>query len=214
MSFEISTTLPAVTAHLDGAQPIVFQTFLDTMRTIGLRLQSRVMARLRGETLGYRTGTLGRSIGYMITAQEMDHSLEVRVTQDSDKAIYGRIQELGGEIRPTHGSALAIPLAAALTGNGVPRFSAAEVKADPSGFGFSSTFIAKGVIFGVVAGARKAATRGSAAGDLVPLFALKPSVVLPARSYMQATLDEQRDQITTDLQDAGSRAAAAVNGNG
>jgi hypothetical protein len=198
MSFEVTTgaTGPAVMARFENASDVIYRNVLQTMRGIGQRLTAGVMQKLRGDVLGYRTGNLGRSIGYVVEANETDRSITTRVTQDSSKAIYGRIQDKGGEIRPVNGSMLTIPLEAAKTGNGVARFTAKQVRDNPADFGYKSTFVAKGVIFGVKPGK---AIKGQRGVNYVPLFALKPMVRLPARPYMQPTLDEQLDQIRREI---------------
>jgi hypothetical protein len=79
------------------------------------------------------------------------------------------------------------------TGNGVARASAHQVRDNPSAYGFKSTFIPKGkhVIMGVPLGASK---------TIVPLFALKPSVTIPGRHYLETTLTQNWSWIADRLE--------------
>jgi hypothetical protein len=99
---------------------------------------------------------------------------------DSSKAIYGNIQEHGGTVLPKKGQFLAIPLPAMQTRNGVSRGSAGDVKANPAAYGFVGTFVRKSVIFGKMEDK-----------SIIPLFALKKSVTLPARRYLELTLEQE-----------------------
>jgi len=73
--------------------------------------------------------------------------------------VYARIHHEGGVIRPKRAKALAIPL------------TSEAAKRNPRHF--SDTFIRKGVIL-----------QKQEDGSLVALYALKPSVTIPARPYM------------------------------
>ncbi len=158
-------------------------------QVIGLQLQkwiTQVMYHLQaavarnmgsGGLIGVRTGDLRRALKTVIAVG--DGGVVGELYPDDALVAYGAIQEEGGTVIPRNATALAIPLSAMQTGNGVARGTAAQVRANPQAFGFSSTFIPKGhdVIMGKELG-----------GGVIPLFALKPSVVIPARHYMATTL--------------------------
>lgn len=94
--------------------------------------------------------------------------------------IYAPVQEYGGEIHAKNHPHLAIPLQAIKTTRGVARGTARSVIANPSSFGFDSTFYRSSsqIIFG---------RRG---GTVSPLFKLQESVTLPARPSAQPAIDE------------------------
>lgn len=141
-----------------------------------------------GGLIGRRTGNLARAIRFEVTPDPLTGT----VWPDPDKVPYGSIQEEGGTVIPKHSRFLAIPLEAMLTGNGVARGTARQVKDNPGAFGFASTFIHGGVIFGKVLGAAKA--------SVIPLFALKSSVVIPATHYLSTTLTQETSWIADRLE--------------
>lgn len=133
----------------------------------------------RSGLIGRRTGNLARAIRSVVTVTGLGQVVGT-VWPDRDIVPYGDIHEDGGTIVPKTARSLAIPLAAMLTPNGVARGTAAQLRQNPQAFGYRGTFAAKGVIFGTQMGGR----------SIVPLFALKPSVVIPARHYMATTLTQ------------------------
>jgi hypothetical protein len=145
-----------------------------------------------GGLIGRRTGNLARALMEQITVTA--DGVTGELWPDPDKVPYGAIQEDGGTIVPKSAQALAIPLAAMLTGNGVARGTAAQVRQAPSAFGYQRTFIPKGknVILGVIGDARFAGTKGKGGrGSIIPLFALAKSVAIPGRHYMATTLIQE-----------------------
>jgi len=60
-----------------------------------------------------RTGRLKNSFVYSKSVKEYKNGnmiTKIEIIQDRDKAIYGRIQELGGKVKPKHRKYLAIPI--------------------------------------------------------------------------------------------------------
>jgi hypothetical protein len=179
------------------------------MQTLGQKFQRVLVGDvLNGMVLRRRTGRGGRSIFYRVV-EGSANDVELIVGADLNKAPYMRAQALGAEIRPTHGRYLAIPLNAAKTGNGVARFSAADVKASPSSFGYKSTFVRVGshgpIIFGVKD------------GGIVPLFVLKSSVTLPSRNFLRvakqflvADIDEAFNDVAQVIVDTATSGAPAT----
>jgi hypothetical protein len=172
---------------------------------IGVQLQkwmTRVLAHLHaavnrniasGGLIGRRTGNLSRSLLELVTVT--DDGIIGELWPDPAKAAYGAIQEDGGTIVPKKGTMLTIPLEAMLTGNGVARGTAAQVRDTPGAFGFKASFIPKGhhVIMGIPEGAR-------AGAQPIPLFALVPSVTLPGRHYLATTLIQEWQWIADELE--------------
>lgn len=159
------------------------------------RMHASVAANIgQGGFIGRRSGNLARSLKDEVTVG--DSTVVGRVWPDPLKAAYGRVQEDGGTIIPKKSRFLTIPLAAMLTANGVARGNARDVIQNPSAFGYKSTFFHKGVLFGVPAsGARRRGLQsliGAKTRDaVVPLFALKSSVTLPGRHYLEGTLKQE-----------------------
>lgn len=200
MELGISTNAGAVAIRFREAGPVMARHVLQAMRDIGLHLQGVVRRdKLRGQALNTRTGTLGRAIFSrveVIGTQE----IQTRVGADLAKAAYGRIQELGGTIRPKRARHLAIPIGAALTASGVARMSARQFIQNPAALGFAGSFVSRSgrAIMGVRSG------RGA---GVEPVFALANQVTLKPRRYLSSALDEQRGWI---LQRIGVAAQAGI----
>jgi hypothetical protein len=72
-----------------------------------------------------------------------------------------------------------------MTPSGVARFTARDLKVNPSGFGYDSSVIVGGIIFGKNKGKR----------NMEPLFKLVTSVEIPAFRYMQQTAEYAVDDV-------------------
>jgi hypothetical protein len=171
------------------APALVASTSHRVMRRLVGRLHSYVQLRkLSGTPLAARTRNLARSVFSRVELVAND--LQGRVGFDLAKAAYARIHEEGGTIRPKHGRFLAIPVGAALTGNGVARFDAREFIQGTQGGGsfrgFTGSFVNKNRT--ALMGVRKA-------GTVEAVFALKREVTLPARRPLGETLEENRDDV-------------------
>lgn len=183
MKIDLTTNAYELAGDL-GAIPAMFaKRIVPTLERIGATLERDVATTkiTAGGILEPRTGNLRRALFHRVQGQGTTAS--VIVGADLSKAPYGRVQELGGTIVPRRAAHLAIPLDAMLTAKGVARMTAREVIANPFALGFSGTFTAKGVIFGKLP------------DQIVPLFALKSSVTLPARQYLASTLAGRTDWI-------------------
>lgn len=171
-----------------NVRPAIALAVQRAMRDIGIQGIAALMATMgSGGAIGVRTGNMRRNVRMDGPNDNGDSSWSVTVYDDQNAVPYFAIQNVGGTIVPKKGQALAIPIGPALTGNGVARFTAAEVRANPQAFGFQATFIPKGknVIMGRIADAHFSATRGQGGrGALVPLFVLVKSVTLPARDLV------------------------------
>jgi hypothetical protein len=216
LSIETNVDLRTVSAKFSKGSTVIFSKMRAALDRIGGGMVSYIVTqKLRGGVLQYRTGNLGRAIFYRVEdggGTSGGGLMLVRVGADGNKAIYARIQELGGVVS-AKGGALTIPLEAAKTAAGVARFTAQDVRNDPGAYGFKRTFIAKGVIFGVKAGGsfyegtvgprynrRGVGTAVGRAVEYVPLFALKPSVTLKAAGYLSSSFQERQDWIRLQLE--------------
>ena len=197
---DVSTNAASVSVRYTDAPKLVATTVVQTFRRIGAGLQRHaVREKLNGQVLERRTGTLARALFSQIWLDGKDAVLTFGA--DKAKAKGAAIQEYGGTIRPTHAQHLAIPLDAARTAKGVARLSAREFIAHPESLGFESTFVNK----------RRTAIMGVRGGEAEPVFALKTSVTLPARSYLRSTVDDKRAWILAQL---GGDVADALQGQG
>lgn len=157
------------------------------MVRVGQGLLTRLKKNIRSD-FDVRTGNMSRAAFQRVEVSPDGTSLQAVVGGDLKKAVYFRIQERGGVIVPKHAAALAIPLDAARTAGGVPKFTARQAFTTPHAFGFSHLFIRRGIVFGSKIG-----------GGLTALFVLKPSVKLKAVGFLRKTLVENREWIRATL---------------
>lgn len=152
---------------------------VSNFRALGLKFQRLIVGNLlNGAVLNRRTATGQRATFYRVEENDVA-GVTLTVGSDLSKAPYMRALALGATITPKNGRYLAIPLEAARTGRGVARFSAADLRRNPSAVGYTSSFVKQGstgvpIVFGVKD------------KKVVPLFVLKPSVTLPSRNYLLA----------------------------
>lgn len=150
------------------------------------------LRKLSGEPLHARTGQLRGSVSYRVETRT-----DGVLARIGPHVPYARIQEFGGTIRPRRGQFLTIPLRAAMTAAGATRFTARAIISSPSIGGFEGTFFRDHILFG---------KRGKQA---VPLFVLKRSVTIPARSYLRSSLRESRQAIINTVLGEIRKAVAA-----
>ncbi len=156
---------------------------------------------LSGQLLDVVTGNLRRAVYYDV--QETDNgSVTLTVAADSKLANYGAIQEYGGTIRPVRSKFLAIPLAAVKTGNGVARFTARQLFENPSVYGFTGAFIAKGIVF------------GKNEKTITPLFVLRSSVTIKGVGYLSRGVEHEMPVMKGYVIDALVAALKATVANG
>jgi len=143
-----------------------------------------------------KSGRLRASLGYKVNN---GRELEVGSLTGKDALVYARQIEFGGTIfgKPW----LAIPLSTMKTKAGVGGIRARDVRANPSQFGYSSTFVAKGVIFGQLPG--KKSTRGlGGKWNIVPLFALRQSVDQKGKPYLYPTVEKDLPMVADEIRNA------------
>lgn len=176
----ITTTAAAVAFDLQAIPPALHAIFPKALTEIGDRLV-RFVAQEKittGGILTPRTGQLRRSLFRRLEVAPDGEGLLVRVGFDLAIAVYGMIQEFGGTITPKTAQYLMIPVGMSLTGNGVARWTAKEMIGNPFQFGFSGTFMNKA----------RTMMFGKLPEQIVPLFAMKRSVTLPARAPLATSL--------------------------
>jgi hypothetical protein len=188
LKIDVSGLRAAVT-RLQRAPAAVQAGMTAGLRRGVIRVHGDAVQRLRGgNPLRTRTGNLARALFWRV--EQSAEAIVGRVGYDRAKAIYGRIQELGGVITPKRAKHLTIPVGAALTGSGVPRFTARDLLANPKAFGFRSAFVTP----------RHTAIVGVRADrSLEALFALKDRVELPARPVLGPALHDNEDQLRADI---------------
>lgn len=174
-----------------------------------LRVHHQVVAvELRGGTLQARTANLARAVFWRVEGSA--EAIIGRVGVDTARAIYGRIQALGGVIRPKRSSHLAIPLEPARTTNGVARFTAREFMANPQAFGYRGAFV------NPRSTALMGRTRDPHAGwqgkGYEAVFALKTQVTIPPRNYLRRGLDHVKRAVVDDVRRAVKAAISRKTG--
>lgn len=205
-------------ARLERDSAQIRQAVTQAMRAEMTRLRGDVQADLRaGSPLTYRSGALSNSIFDRVDVEA--DAIVGRVGTATNKAVYGRIHELGGEITPKRGKYLAIPLGPAKTDQvGRARFSARELMDNPEAFGYRRAFVyrARGVGQGLtILGVRgERSIKGAAKGSVVPLFALVRRVKLPARAFLGTAFTRAKDRIVAALNAAVDRALAGKGDGG
>lgn len=203
MQFDIEVTGAArVRAEIQRIPAEVRTGMVAALRRAVLRIHTAVVAEeLRGGTLRTRTGNLGRAVFWRVEASA--EQVIGRVGVDRGKAVYGRIQALGGTIVPKRGKYLTIPVGQALTGNGVARFTARELLANPKAFGFRTAFV----------NPRKTAIVGVRPDrSLEALFALKTSVTLPPRNFLARGFERVRESVIDEFRQAVRTVLAGKSG--
>ena len=171
------------------------RAMLAAFRRIGLRLQRTIMQNASDALLRRRTGNLTRAVTYRLEGSESSAELVVRAGVDLSRAVYGRIQNFGGIIKPVNGKFLTIPVGVNKTGNGVMRVSAREFIRNPGSIGFTGSFVnrAKTAIMGVREN-----------GKIEPVFALKTSVKIRKTGFVTNALAQDEDYILDQVSGAAA----------
>ena len=180
ISIEVDGVMARV-RHLDEIPGKLRHGVERAMNTIGIEMTRYVKTqKLSGQSLNVRSGNLRRAIFYRVGSTSDDSF--VFIGADLNKAIYARIQEYGGVIRPKNAAHLTIPIGEALTGNGVARFTARQLIQSPGSYGYVGTFTRNKVIFG----RRENKT-------FEPLFVLKDQVTIKRVGYLNDSMRERKD---------------------
>lgn len=195
---EIQTNAATVSARFSKASSAMPEKILGAMRRIGVSVQKQMVAEeLSGQSLNVRTGNLRRAVTWQILMEAS--GVAVRIGASLGKAVYGRIQAIGGTILPKRGKYLTIPLQPVLTAMGVARFSARELFATKGAVGgYKSVFVNKRgtAIMGVLP-----------LGGVEPVFALKTSVKIKATHYPTKAVRAKMTYVKAQLKAAAVEAA-------
>lgn len=158
--------------RLERAAKIARGEIMTALKRAASRVQrqAKINVRQKLNTTGKSTGALSRSI----ITKPNNSRLEVAV---GPTAIYGRIHELGGVIRPKRAKALAIPIG--------------ETKGSPKDYGDMS----------VVTMGNRAYLAETGNGFIVRRFILKKSVRMPKRPYMRPAYLASKPWIENDMRE-------------
>lgn len=190
MSIELDFNDGGLTISLAQAPHVAGLLLQRWMTDVVAHLQGAVAANMgKGGLIGVRTGDLRRALKGKV--ELTSDGVEGTVWPDPSQVDYGDIQERGGTVMPKTAQFLAIPLEAMQTGMGVARGTARQVIEAPGAFGFTGTFFRKGVLFGKEGSGKSA--------SIIPLFALKSSVIIPPHWYLADTLEEELNWIADRL---------------
>ena len=187
--------LDALARQLVAIQRGARETVRKAAEVEALRAESTAKGLLGGARLTPRTGHLRRSVQGRATIKSDVPTATLRAGGDRDDVRYARIHDVGGVITPKRGRFLAIPVGAALTASGVPRYSSPRQ----------------------VAGLRFIPTRGGRAGILVRdvggrnarsevLFRLVRQVRINATRYLSEPFDTLRERLPLAIRAAFTHA--------
>lgn len=190
--------LAQAVALLSGAEKEIRKRWRRAVFGMGAKAVGIIRREYRGagETTAtataVRTGRLRAAYSHQLRTAGTDLELDVGVIKtgaDAEPLKYAAIHEFGGVINAKPGGFLAIPLAGAMTGRGVSRGTPRS---------FPNTFAKWGVIIQKQAG-----------GELLPLFALKRSVTIPARPALLPALMRVLPELGITLRDETINAVEA-----
>jgi hypothetical protein len=111
--------------------------------------------------------------------------------------------EGGATITPKAARALAVPIGRMANRHGAARYQAKDVKANPGLAGMSRTFVRNDVVLGETAG-----------GEVVPLFALRRSIVFPRRAIFKNFARKNAARISREVEVAVGTGLRAAEGAG
>lgn len=180
---------------LDGEAQVLSKEMKDFLGQVAEALAGRHSGAWPGgttpQTLSRRSGALIDAITNSVKVQG-DTFNTVEGSIGAPGLVYGGIQEFGGTITPKKGKYLAIPLKAALNPNGTPIMKGPR--------DWPNTFCKMSKAGNLIIFQK----RGT---NIVPLYVLKTSVVIPPRLGMRATVqaglpyfvERAMDQIVKDI---------------
>jgi len=185
ITLHINTTqlLQAARALNMQAQRGFIPAFSSMLRRRLVTCESAIKYNLTGSVLHRRSGNLARQVAFTLAEGTDTVTGRVGVIKQGPALAYANMHMTGGRIVPKRGQYLTIPLPAALTSAGVPRFTARQV---PNAFFIKSK---RGNLLLV----RKRA------GGIEPLFVLKREVHLPKRDYFTVPKNELVAGVQADI---------------
>ncbi len=156
------------------------------------RLASAISeSQFTGDPLQTRTGKLRASVSWKILPFDDQVVAAIGVIRGPARR-YARIQEEGGTIKAAPGKALAIPLPAARTASGRPRYPGGPRQAEKRHPG-EVFFLKRPGKPPLICRAKKVAGGGNRTGKVIPLFVLQKSVKLPATYWLSEGIIKHRD---------------------
>jgi phage gpG-like protein len=165
---------------------VLFRAF----QRIGEETANIVKSNLSGRILNTRTGHLRvKTESKVVSTSDNITATIGSGVRTGGRLPYAEIHETGGVIRPKRGKHLTIPMAAALTAAGVPRFTARQVFSGQTPYD-KGAVIGK-TVFGIMKGEKP-----------TPLFSLVKSVTIPARRYMSRSLEEIENRVTSIIKES------------
>ncbi|HNX82477.1 MAG TPA: HK97 gp10 family phage protein [Candidatus Omnitrophota bacterium] len=154
-----------------------------------MEVANQLQDNVSNKILKVRTGRLRSSIQSRVSGEGWAMQAMIGSgVRNGKRVTYANILEDGGTIRPVSGQYLTIPLGAAKTSAGAPRFSARDVMNGMTPY--TTSVILDGIIYGVT---------GNKTSKLTPLFVLKRSVKIPAFRYMATTVRQMSTGKSTIL---------------
>ena len=154
----------------------------------------RVQHKLSGEVLHPRTGHFRKAISWALAEDATSVTGRLGVLQGSKELPYPAAHEFGAEIKPVNAKVLTIPLKAALTPSGVPRFTAREAGEKYLTF-WHKTQSGSLILFGYKGSGKNVKDK-----QLIPLFVGVTHATIPARRPSGSTVDEYQPIIMHDLE--------------
>ena len=160
--------------------------------------EDRLKQNVSNDILKVRTGNLRNSLQSRVDMINGKWTASVGSgVRTGGRVPYANILETGGTITPVTKQFLAIPIGDALTPTGVAKFTPTELK-DGQATGYAGSVIIGGIIFGIA--------NLKSRSQITPLFVLKRSVEIPAKLYMNITLDEMTPDIMGIMTDTLNKA--------
>lgn len=159
------------------------------------------------DTLHSRSGTLLGGLHARVSGSSLD---DLRLAMTSEGAIYARMQQKGGTVRPVNAQYLTIPVLANLYGSGNVRY--------PSALSLTEAFGEKRIVFfrskkgSLLLGVRDVETgrqlksggfgapKRNRKGKVAPFFVLKKEVKIPPRLGFFETWDKLSDERSRGLE--------------
>ena len=183
------------------------------LRAVGREWGAMYLDRLNRTRLSGRVGDMGLnrisgnlSRDWNTTATVDASGLDVTIQSSGVADAYAGLQERGGTVRPTRAKWLWIPLAENKTSEGVARITPSQAM---NNGGFFTNARNGGKIFWAYS--LTVAGRKKAKGGLVPLFALKKEVKVPARmgatSLFESLVPMLGIAVLAEVEGAWNRAA-------
>ena len=188
MELSVTTNAGEIALRYQEAWRLYAGTIAPALRRATLLVLRKVRTEkiVPGGVITPRTGTLRRATAHWVDVDPDAREGVGHVGVDLNKAIYGRLLELGGVITPKKAKNLTIPLEPALTAAGVARVTARQFIENPGTLGFARAFVRKGGT--TILGAKTD-------GTVEAVFALKKRVEIAPRRYLTDSLAECRPDI-------------------